>query len=273
MGSNIKVLSLHPIFHENGDMISRAIGCTNGHACSITSGYTYVILSAHDHVGKLTKLQDTTPDVKYIILNTEPPQSRFMTRQFIALLERNTVMDYHIKSSIHLRKVYRVVCNSIFFFDFPIKNMNLRRDIDILFVGSSSTYRLRIFRMLKSKYKKKRIEFIMDGTLVNQDLLTIKLNTSKYVLNIPYYKNVILETHRINKALSCGCNVVSMKSGHPETDQLYKDHIYFVDDMVHSFDYFGKNPSKKPYHMLQQKLSDTYGGYLSSIKEISTHTP
>ena len=127
--------------------------------------------------------------------------------------------------------------------------------------------------MLKSKYKKKRIEFIMDGTLVNQDLLTIKLNTSKYVLNIPYYKNVILETHRINKALSCGCNVVSMKSGHPETDQLYKDHIYFVDDMIHSFDYFGKNQSKKPYHMLQKKLSDTYGGYLSSIKDISSHTP
>jgi hypothetical protein len=269
MGYKIKVLSLHPIFKENGDMISQSIGCENEHQCLIKSGYTYVILGAHDHVDKLIDLQDKISEVKYIILNSEPPESRCMTKKFIDLLRVNTVIDYHIKSSIYLRKVHRVICNSLFFFDFPIRIMNLQRDIDILFVGVQTQYRLRVFRMLRRKYKTKRIEFIMDGSLLNNDKLTLKLNTAKYVLNIPYYKNTLLETHRINKALSCGCSVVSMKSGDNETDQLYKDHIYFVDNIVNTFDYFGNNPTKEPYDILQKKLNDKYGDYLSIIKKIS----
>ena len=60
-----------------------------------------------------------------------------------------------------------------------------------------------------------------------------------------------------------------MKSGDNETDQLYKDHIYFVDNIVNTFDYFGNNPTKEPYDILQKKLNDKYGDYLSTIKKIS----
>ena len=58
----------------------------------------------------------------------------------------------------------------------------------------------------------------------------------KIVLNIPFYEHKVLETHRINKALSCGCKVVAKKSGDETTDNLYEDYVYFVDDYTDNID-------------------------------------
>ena len=52
----------------------------------------------------------------------------------------------------------------------------------------------------------------MDWSLTEPIKVKEKLSEAKYILNIPYYSENDLETHRINNALLCGANVVSFKS-------------------------------------------------------------
>jgi hypothetical protein len=61
-----------------------------------------------------------------------------------------------------------------------------------------------------------------------KDMENILLRT-KYVLNISAYENNCLETHRINKALACGCKVISNPSSDEQMDKKYKDLIIFTE--------------------------------------------
>jgi hypothetical protein len=127
------------------------------------------------------------------------------------------------------------------------------RDIDILFVGTHCKKREEIFIQLQFQYPDKKIEFVFDNSLIAPIELTKKLQKTKVVLNIPFYEHKVLETHRINKALSCGCKVVSKKSGDETTDNLYEDYVYFVDDYTDNIDL---NKIKKPYTQLQSILTN-----------------
>jgi len=115
---------------------------------------------------------------------------------------------------------------------------------------------------------------VVNATIVNLVSapmnMTKKLKKAKYVLNIPYHTHNILETHRINKALSCGCDVVSLYSGDKITDDFYEDYVYMTHDIVEVFneDLTG---NKKPYHelskFLTQKLTTHNNWYISKIFE------
>jgi len=96
-----------------------------------------------------------------------------------------------------------------FFFEFPYTPGDQERDIDILFLGAKSSSREHIHQSLLLKYPTKRIVFDYEYKHMNP---TAILQRSKYVLNIPYYENSRLETHRINKALACGCKILSTTS-------------------------------------------------------------
>ena len=61
--------------------------------------------------------------------------------------------------------------------------------------------------------------------------LNKKLSQVKYVINLPYYKNNSLETHRINKALASGCQVISIPSSDIYLNEKYKDFVHFVNDL------------------------------------------
>jgi len=47
-------------------------------------------------------------------------------------------------------------------------------------------------------------------------------------LNVPFYKDNALETHRINRAISLGCQVVSLPSGDREMNSKYEPYIHIV---------------------------------------------
>jgi hypothetical protein len=61
---------------------------------------------------------------------------------------------------------------------------------------------------------------------------------------MPYYEENALETHRINKALACGCQVVSTFSKDKDADEFYKDYIYFADDLYNGI--ISQQESKVP---------------------------
>jgi len=94
----------------------------------------------------------------------------------------------------------------------------------------------------------------MDWSLTEPIKVKEKLSEAKYVLNIPYYTQNSLETHRVNNALSCGATVVSLNSKDAQADAYYNDYIYFTDDLIEFF----KNEdevSKKSYEELIKDLT------------------
>jgi len=90
----------------------------------------------------------------------------------------------------------------------------------------------------------------------SSDSLTKILSQSKVVLNMPFYQDNALETHRINKALACGCQVVSTFSKDKDADDFYKDYIYFADDLERGIIYQQESKvPKKSYEDLVKALN------------------
>jgi len=87
---------------------------------------------------------------------------------------------------------------------------------------------------------------------------------------MPYYEDNALETHRINKALACGCQVVSLKSSDEDANQFYDDYIYFCDDIEECLEkYFKGLPPKKTYEELIKALSQkTAPHFLFVIQQV-----
>jgi len=83
------------------------------------------------------------------------------------------------------------------------------------------------------------------------------------VLNIPYYENNSLETHRIHKALACGCKVVSLKSAEDDANEFYKDYITITDDIDLSID----DLVEPNYEKLVKELSQKFNPHLLFVIE------
>jgi len=92
------------------------------------------------------------------------------------------------------------------------------------------------------------------------------LHECKVVLNIPYYNDNALETHRIHKALACGCKVISMPSADEDTNEFYKKFITITDNIDLSID--GIEPN---YEKLVSTLSKKFNPhFLFIIEQIHT---
>lgn len=249
------MLILHPIFIENGNTLALRLGVPVASEFSPTPDDTYLIFGAHDHALMLIQQQEKS-GCKYIILNSESPASNHLrNKYFIKLMKANCVWDYHCESTVYLRdlgiKVY-----GRYIFEYPELVNDAPREIDILFVGSKSANREAIMNDLKVSYPNLRVEAVFDMCCADPSDYTRLLHQATCVVNIPFYEHNILETHRVLKALACGCRVVSLKSGHKQTDNFYGEYIDFSLDL---HDYFSKNHT------------DAKGTYGDLIKSQSVH--
>ena len=102
---------------------------------------------------------------------------------------------------------------SFYYYDFFVLE-NKERPIDFFFCGAHSPERE--FKLNQFKLQNADMGFTFDFDFSNNHMnfndLNNKLANVKYVINLPYYKNNSLETHRINKALASGCQVISILS-------------------------------------------------------------
>lgn len=280
----VKIIILHSVFTENAIVLATRLGVEIIKDFTPQTGYLYIVYGGHEKTIDLLNSQKQMGNTfGYIIMNSEPPNSQFIQNKFyLELMKNNVVFDYHNQSASYLKKVHNINVKSFHFFDFPEYKEESKGDlgfttpeepertIDILFVGTKTARRETIFKKLKEAYPNKTIEFVFDWSLSAPVNMTNKLKQAQYVLNIPYHEHNILETHRINKALSCGCDVVSLYSGDKITDDFYEDYVYMTHDIVEVFneDLTG---NKKPYHelskFLTQKLTTHNNWYISKIFE------
>jgi hypothetical protein len=198
----MEIACFHDIFKENAVCLAEALGLE---IASDIGNKKYIVFGAHL---KALELSQHPQHKQFLILQTENHASKaFNDKFYLRLLRSNYVLDYSPANRISLRELG---VNILGYFPYLFKPYTSNyRPIDLGFVGSESPERLRIQDKLKAQYPNKRIEFVMDWSLLDQQKMTMFLLQCKQVLNISYYENNALETHRILKAQSCGCVVVN----------------------------------------------------------------
>jgi hypothetical protein len=259
------ILNFHEIFAENAFCLSQRLGIELVKDFQPEKDHTYIIFGAHNQAATLHSIQVSNPYFKYIVINTEPPQSDVLrNKYYLSLMKSNIVWDYSDLSRKYLESL-GIRVYSMYSPEFVYAPVETPRTIDILFVGSRNDRREAIYKRLVERYPNKKILFEMDWKHSNQGEMKKLLQSADTVLNIPYYNSNILETHRINAALACGCNVVSLYSGHEETDKLYEPYVHFCHDLHEYFD----SEEMLPVHMTEQKLK--YPHLISTLLPLVKH--
>jgi hypothetical protein len=260
---NFHIVNLHSIFAENAHCLAQRLGIDIVKDFNPEKGHTYILFGSHDQSPTLYSCQVALAKedkaFKFIIINGEPPQSLHLrNKYYIELMRGNVVWDYHPISSVYLKSLgIRVYSQYCFEFLHNDGDPLASRPIDILFVGSRNERREALYKKLRERYPEKKIVFDLDWKHGEHNSLRKLLQTAKIVLNIPYYESGILETHRINSALANGCNVVSLYSGHKQTDEFYSPYIHFAHDLFDLFDSKEPPVPKLGYAHLVNALSPT----------------
>ena len=252
---SIKIISAHPIFNENAVVMSQKYKWELEKDFDPKPNDLYIVFGAHEISHQLLDVQyRNKSSFGYIILNSEQTNSQFFkNKYYLKLMKTNVVCDYNAITPEWLRTNHDIRVFSYFYFEFMKFNVETKREYDVVFVGSANDKRTAVYNKLKETYPHLNIYFDLAWQHTAPEKLTDLLHKAKIVLNMPYYTDNALETHRINKALSCDCQVISLRSCDEDANKFYDDYITFTDDIVSQV---GKElEPKKPYEDLVRSLS------------------
>lgn len=244
----MEIIVLSEIFIDNAKCLSERMGIPITR--QIDKPIHYIVFGGHINPFFLIQLQERCK-CKFIVLNSEHHNSTcFINKYYLQLLKDNYVFDYLPDNIIWLKETFNINVLGYFYFEFTKQTGTGIRPIDILFIGSKSDERQRVETKVKKQNPYLTVQFIYPDKFTD---ITKLLLSSKSVLNIPYYNNNV-ETHRINQAMACGCNVVSYKFN--QMDMLYQDYITFTND----------------YETMLNKPKKNYSDFIDSQQEnIYTH--
>jgi hypothetical protein len=269
---SIKIVSLHTIFNENAGALSKKYNWPIETEFRPESNDLYILFGANAYPRFLLKQQEELPfKIFYIILNSEQIESPFLKDvNYITLLRNNFVFNYSNNITQWLEKNTSIKVLGSFYFQFIESNFNFYKDreIDVAFVGSRNLERQTIMDNVKKMHINVYTDFEWKHSM--PDDLTILLNNSKVVINIPYYNNNSLETHRIIKALSCGCTVISLRSSDDELDSIFEEYIYFTDNILSCVTRYFNNElkPKKTYKELNATLDSKTHKFKSCVDNL-----
>jgi len=234
-----RILCFNAIFSENAFVLSHKLKIEVVKNLKPEPNFTYIILGGHDKAYELDIIQQQLfPSIKYIIFQSEQLKAKvFDNKYYLRLLQNNDVYDWSYFNYNKLkRQGYRM--KGLYKFKFlELPPDEYVRKIDLFFCGSYSETRDKILKNIKKKYPNLTCIFDLNNSFYNQQKLTILLQRSKYVLNISFYEDNSLETHRIEKALACGCKVISHYSNDNILNEEYNDKVIFTNNIVKKISY------------------------------------
>jgi len=233
-------------------------------------GDLYIVFGGHELSHQLLEVQYRyNSSFGYIIMNSEQIHSQFFkNKYYLQLMKRNVVFDYNTITADYLKKSHNIKVLSYFFFEFMKFNNETNREYDVTFIGSKNEDRVKLINELKEEFNDLKFYVDFDWTHKSSESLTNILHKSKVVLNIGYYSDYRpIESHRINKALSCGCDVVSVMSNDDDANEFYKDYCYMTDDIKDTLHkYFNEElEKKKSYEELVKNLSQKFNPHMGFI--------
>lgn len=190
----------------------------------------------------------------------------------LSILFSNKTIDY---SHSNINKFDEILKKKITYFNIPciqyenLINNKITESLlhDVLFYGSMNESREKKINYLKSRLK--NLKFKIHNSLYGHDLFK-EIYRSKIILNINYYKNSILETCRLNEALSCRKLIISLKPDMYDkfNYDLYKNYVIFVDsleEMVSKIFYYLFNSNEYISHTNKIKFYENYDEILNII--------
>ena len=267
---SIKIISCHPIFNENAVVLSKKFNWNIENEFNPQKGDLYIVFGGHELSHQLLEVQYRyNSSFGYIIMNSEQIHSQFFkNKYYLQLMKRNVVFDYNTITADYLKKSHNIKVLSYFFFEFMKFNNETNREYDVTFIGSKNEDRVKLINELKEEFNDLKFYVDFDWTHKSSESLTNILHKSKVVLNIGYYSDYRpIESHRINKALSCGCDVVSVMSNDDDANEFYKDYCYMTDDIKDTLHkYFNEElEKKKSYEELVKNLSQKFNPHMGFI--------
>lgn len=217
----MSIITFSKYFIENADQLSRKTGYPV--QTQLEAGKHYIVFSAHDAAPQLLEFQQKY-NTSYTIYQSENIESSFFTPDYIALLKKNIVLQYSPHTAALCKERFGVDTAGYFNFDYPKMKSIHRRTVDLLFFGAMTQKRYDILRDIQNRFPHLKMVFTCDlfGPQLDDTLLR-----TRFVINISAYENNALETHRINKALACGCKVITNNSADPKMNDKYKDLVHF----------------------------------------------
>jgi hypothetical protein len=262
---SIKIISGNSIFNENAVVMSKKFGWVLETTFDPQPKDLYIVLGAHELAHQLLEVQiRKNNSFGYIVLNSEQIHSQFLkNKYYISLMKKNIVCDYNARTAQYLKETFDIKVLSYFFFEFmQFKVERKERKYDVCFIGSRTEKREKVLKDLQEKHQNLNFYIDFDWKHKAPESMTDILHDCKVVLNIPYYNDNSLETHRINKALACGCKVISHPSSDNDADDFYKKYITITDNIDLSME--GIEPN---YEKLISTLSQKFNPHLLFIIE------
>jgi hypothetical protein len=228
------IVTFHPIFNENANILSQRLGIPIIQEMTPKKDDIVIVFGAHEQADKLVFIQQVL-NVKYIIIQSEQFESKvFDNKYYMELIQNNPVLDWSISNVERFKSKLNMKFFGLYFYDFFFIESDKKfedREIDFFFTGAYSKEREKVLNEFMAKNSNYKFEIDFSYNYKNPIDLTNKLKNVKYVINIPFYKGNVLETHRINKALSLGCEVVSLYSSDQNMNKKYDSYVHFVNDL------------------------------------------
>ncbi len=228
------IVTFHPIFNENANILSQRLGIPVIQEMTPKQDDIVIVFGAHEQADKLVFIQQAL-NVKYIIIQSEQFESKvFDNKYYMELIQTNPILDWSKTNVERLKSKINVKVYGLYYYDYFLLEQDKtfeEREIDFFFTGAYSKERERMIKEYMENNQNYKYEIDFSYNYKNPIDLSNKLKNVKYVINIPFYKGNVLETHRINKALSLGCEVVSLFSSDPAMNKKYEPYVHFVKDL------------------------------------------
>jgi hypothetical protein len=249
-------VSFHSIFNENAILLSRRLNIPFVTDLNPQDGDILVVFGAQDQADKLFFLQEMKK-IHYILIQTEQFSSKvFDNKYYMELVHKNFMLDWSRYNVEQIKSKIQAKVFSFYFFDFMVPDIPAweTRPIDFFFCGAANEQRQKRLTEFQQDNPTATMVIDLSYSFTNPNALMEQLKKTKYVINLPFYENNSLETHRINRALSAGCEVVSLFSKDKYLNRQYAPYVHFVKHL-NDFTFLLEQERKGDY----TKLMDDFG--------------
>jgi len=261
------VASFHSIFNENAILLSRRLQIPFITDLNPQDGDVIIVFGAQEQADKLFFLQEMKK-IHYILIQTEQfPSKVFDNKYYMELIEKNPMLDWSRYNVEQIKTKIQTKVFSFYFFDFMIPDIPewKTRPIDFFFCGAASEDRKKRLTEFQQDNPTANMVIDLSYSFTNPNALVEQLKKVKYVINLPFYEESSLETHRINRALSVGCEVVTLFSKDKYSNKQYAPYVHFVKNL-NDFTFLLEQEKKGNYNALMDDFG--YHAIESNIRGI-----
>jgi hypothetical protein len=163
----------------------------------------------------------------------------FENNYFLAMMNSIQIYDIGYKNLLYYRDI--IPENKVKINQLPYANINnnsfIKKDIDLFFFGNYSKEREKKIKAIKKNLPEYKVIYKWKIFGVDRDNM---ISRSKFVLNLHYYENAVLEGDRINICVNNNTFVISENVKNESYNiSLYKNFVFFIDEINNNLNNVG----------------------------------